>query len=134
MRSRTSRKQAIEDLKNLLNTISPIVDVVIVEGSRDIVALRRLGYKGEIVACSQIGVNDYDLMSMISERYHRVLILTDYDQEGLVLNNRFSSILEHEGVIVEKGLRKEVGRLTAALRVYAIEALDNMMDNLDTLF
>ncbi len=90
--------------------------------------MKRLGYTGEIVTCAATGVNDYDLMTGVSGKYERVLILTDFDQEGMTLNLRFAEILEHEGVKVEKGLRRMVGRLTASLGIYAIESMDNIMD------
>lgn len=118
-------------MKELLSDIGGLVDVVIVEGPRDAESLMRLGYAGKIVTCAAINVNDYDLLTEVSGRHRRVLILTDFDQEGLMLNRRFAEILEHEGVKVEEGLRRMVGRITAALGVYAIESLDNIMDTLN---
>ena len=115
----------------LLSEISCLVDVVLVEGPRDAESLERLGYTGKIVTCAAVNVNDYDLMTEISGKYRRVLILTDFDQEGLMFNRRFAEMLEHEGVVVEEGLRRMVGKLTAALGIYAIESLDNIMDAVD---
>ncbi len=131
MRRTTRRKKAIEEMKELLSEISGLVDVILVEGLRDVESLRRLGYTGEIVTCAATNVNDYDLMTEVSGKYRLVLILTDFDQEGLILNRRFAEMLEHEGVKVEKGLRRMVGRITAALGIYAIESLDNVMDTVD---
>ena len=118
-------------MKELLSEISGLVDVILVEGPRDVESLTRLGYTGKIVTCAATNVNDYDMMTEVSGKYRRVLILTDFDQEGLMLNRRFTEILEHEGVKVEKGLRRMVGRITAALGIYAIESLDNIMDAVD---
>ncbi len=121
----------IEEMKELLSEISGLVDVVIVEGTRDAESLNRLGYNGEIVTCAATSVNDYDLMTEISAKHRRVLVLTDFDEEGMTLNLRFTEMLEHEGVKVEKGLRRMVGRITASLGIYAIESLDNVMDAAD---
>lgn len=126
MRSQTTRRNDLEQLKKFLKEVESLVNVVLVEGARDVQALRRLGFDGEIVTCGVPNVNDFDLMSSLSGKYKRILILTDFDQEGLEMNNNFSSILEHQDIIVEKGLRREFGRLTAALNVYAIESLDNL--------
>jgi 5S rRNA maturation endonuclease (ribonuclease M5) len=128
-RSNKTRHDIIEALRELLANISSLTDVVVVEGPRDVESLRRLGYQGELVISSQIGVNDYDLMSQLSRKYRRILILTDFDQEGASQSQKFSKILEHEGVIVEQGLRRRVGKLMAGLGVYAIEDIDNMIDN-----
>ena len=118
-------------MKELLSEISSLVDVVLVEGPRDVESLKKLGYTGKIITSSATNINDYDLMTDISSKYRHVLILTDFDQEGLMLNKRFTEILEHEGVKVEKGLRRMVGRLTATIGVYAIESLDNIMEAID---
>jgi 5S rRNA maturation endonuclease (ribonuclease M5) len=128
IRSAKRRKQLIEEMKELLSEISELVDIVVVEGSRDVESLKRLGYTGEIITCAATGVNDYDLMTEVSEKYGSVLILTDFDQEGTILNKRFAEMLEHKGVKVEKDLRRMVGRLTASLGIYAIESVDNLMD------
>nr|MBN2335315.1 toprim domain-containing protein [Candidatus Bathyarchaeota archaeon] len=118
-------------MRKLFKELNTLVDVVLVEGARDVKSLRRLGYRGEIVSCGVPNMGDFDLMTALSRRYCSVLILTDFDREGQSLNQRFTEILEHEGVKVEQGLRDEVGRITAALGVYAIESLDNMMDAVD---
>ena len=131
MRSATRRIKLVEELKMLLSEIDDLVDVVVVEGPRDMDSLRRLGYVGEIVTCAAAGVNDYDLMAEIAGNHGRILILTDFDQEGILLNRRFTELLEHEGVKVEKGLRRRVGRLTASIGIYAIEAMDNIMDSVE---
>lgn len=131
MHSTKRRMKLIEEMKELLSEISGLVEVVLVEGPRDVASLKRLGYTGNIVTCVAINVNDYDLMTEVSKKYRRILILTDFDQEGLMLNRRFTEMLEHEGVLVEEALRRMVGRLTVALGIYAIESLDNVMDAVD---
>jgi 5S rRNA maturation endonuclease (ribonuclease M5) len=130
-RSNQTRHQIIERLRELFESVSAIIDVIVVEGPRDEEALRRLGYKGELVVSSQIGVNDYDLMNQVSRNHFHVLILTDFDRKGAELSQKFSNLLEHEGVKVEGSLRRRVGKLMAALGVFEIEDLDNMIDMTD---
>ena len=74
------------------------------------------------------GVNDFDLVDDLVLKYRRILLLLDFDEEGLRLNQHFTQILERKGAKVEYGLRKEVGRLTATMGVYVIEDLDNIRD------
>jgi 5S rRNA maturation endonuclease (ribonuclease M5) len=100
--------------------------VVLVEGLRDIEALRLMGYVGVIEALSRPGVNDFDLADELASKYGHILLLLDFDEEGLNLNNHFTQLLERKGVKVEYGLRKEFSRLMAAIGVYAIESLDNI--------
>ncbi len=131
MRSQARRKYAIRELEKLLAELPSLTDVVVVEGLRDINALRSLGYNGEIEPLCKTGVNDYDIADMIASKHIRVLLLLDYDEEGLSLTNHFTQLLERQGVKVEYGLRKEFGRLMAAIGVYAVESLDNIRDELN---
>jgi 5S rRNA maturation endonuclease (ribonuclease M5) len=125
------RRDALYELEKVLKEVSPLVDIVLVEGSRDVKALRRLGYSGAIEITNQVGVSDYDLLEIIAKRYDRVLVLTDFDREGISLNLHYSRILEREGIKVERGLRRAIGRLTAAIGVYEIEDLDNILDKIE---
>jgi 5S rRNA maturation endonuclease (ribonuclease M5) len=120
----------LDALIELLRQINEIVDIVIVEGSRDIKALKKLGYIGHLVSCQYVGVNNYEFVNKIAKDNYSILILTDYDKEGLFLNSVFSRLFEQKDVKIEYGLRRAIGRLTASLGVYSIEDLDNVMDNL----
>ncbi|MFC1802969.1 toprim domain-containing protein [Thermoproteota archaeon] len=125
------RKNVLKELEVLLKELHVYVDLVLVEGPRDTESLISLGCITEIEILSHTGVNDFDLAEKIAAKYGRVLILTDFDEEGLRLNRHFSKLLERKGVKVENGLRRRVGRLTAIMGVYAIEALDNFKSNFE---
>ena len=130
-RSKIRRKNAIRELEGLMQELPGLVDVVVVEGFRDIIALRSLGYTGLIEVLSRSGFNDFDLADDLVSKYTRILLLLDFDEEGLKLNTRFNQILERKGAKVEYGLRKEFGRLMAATGAYAIEDLDNIRDGME---
>jgi 5S rRNA maturation endonuclease (ribonuclease M5) len=104
------------------------VDTIIVEGSRDEAALRHLGYGGRIDICSRVSVSDADLVECIAEEASSAVILTDFDEEGRKLNRSLKGLMERRGVKVESGLRRQFGRITAVLGVYAIEDLDNVAE------
>ncbi len=131
IRSIARRKNAIRELEQLMQELPGLVDVVVVEGQRDIQAIRSLGYAGAIEALNRTGVNDFDLADDLSSRYSRILLLLDFDEEGLRLNQHFTQILERKGAKVEYGLKKEVGRLMAAIGAYAVEDLDNIRDEME---
>lgn len=118
-------------MEKLLEELPSLVDVVLVEGSRDIDALESLGYTGAIVSLSRSGVNDYDLADDLASRYRQILLLLDFDEEGLNLNTHFTRLLERKGVKVEYGLRNEFRRLMAIIGVYTIESLDNIRYTVD---
>jgi 5S rRNA maturation endonuclease (ribonuclease M5) len=123
-----STDQALERLNNLLGELETLVDVVIVEGPRDLEALRQLGFRGEISLFSQVGVPEADFIDATSREHGSVVILTDFDEEGRKIDLALSEGFERRAVRVEKGLRREMGRIMAALSVYAIESLDNIQE------
>jgi len=123
-----STDQALERLTRLLGELETLVDVVIVEGPRDLEALRQLGFRGVISLFSQVGVPDADFIDAISRAHGSVAILTDFDEEGRKIDLALSEGFERRGVRVEKGLRRELGRIMAATGVYAIESLDNVQE------
>ncbi len=123
-----STDQALERLTRLLGELETLVDVVIVEGPRELEALRRLGFRGVVSLFSQVGIPDADFMDTASREYGSVAILTDFDEEGCNIDLALSEGFVRRGVRVEKGLRREMGRIMAALRVYAIESLDNVTE------
>ena len=108
--------------------VETLVDVVIVEGPRDLEALRQLGFRGEISLFSQVGVLDADFIDAASREHGSVVILTDFDEEGRKIDLALSEGFERRAVRVEKGLRREMGRIMAAIGVYAIESLDNIQE------
>lgn len=130
MRSREAKRQALLDLVSLLGELEGAVDAVVVEGARDVEALRCLGFRGRIEMCSRVGVSDGDLVEELAQSSGAVVVLTDFDEAGRQLNRRLSKLLERRGVRVEVGLRRAVGRLMAVLWVHAVEALDNIEEEL----
>ena len=123
-----STDQALERLTRLLGELEALVDVVIVEGPRDLEALRRLGFRGGVSLFSQVGILDTDFIDSISRGHASVAILTDFDEEGRKIDLALSEGFERRGLMVEKGLRREMGRIIAAMKVYAIESLDNAQE------
>jgi 5S rRNA maturation endonuclease (ribonuclease M5) len=127
LRNRKTRNPI--EIKEAINVffrdLEYLVDVVVVEGPRDVEALRNLGFEGRVTICSKVGVSDADLAESLADRDSKVVILTDFDEEGRELNRRLSRLFERRGIKVERGLRRGAGRLMAYVGIYAIEALDD---------
>jgi len=114
------------DLVSLLEEIDRLVDAIIVEGRRDSEALRGMGLTKPIYRSSTPGRSRSDLVEELAKNHSRVVILTDFDEEGRDLNRRLSDLLEHRGLRVEKTYRRSVGRLMGELRVTTIESLNKL--------
>jgi len=131
MSSREAKRQALLDLTSLFEELETVADAVVVEGVRDVRALRGLGFRGRVEMCSRVGVSDGDLVEGLAQSSGAVVILTDFDEEGRRMNRRLSRLLERRGVRVERRLRREVRRLMAVLNVYTVEALDDVEEELE---
>jgi hypothetical protein len=66
---------------------------VIVEGKKDARALRALGFVGEIITLNR-GKSLYDFTEDLAERYHKIIILMDWDTRGEELSSRLGRDLE----------------------------------------
>lgn len=76
-------KKSLEDMEKIL---SDLIEEnkkipVIVEGEKDILALRRLGLMGEIISLNK-GVNLITFSDNIARKYKDVILLTDWDRRG----------------------------------------------------
>ena len=54
---------------------------IIVEGEKDIQALRKLGINGLIISVNS-GISIIDFCDKIAEKYREIIILTDWDRKG----------------------------------------------------
>jgi 5S rRNA maturation endonuclease (ribonuclease M5) len=66
---------------------------ILVEGKRDAVALRKLGYVGNLATTYLLTKNGHSAF----EGRKKVVILTDLDREGAVLASRYVKRLTHDG-------------------------------------
>jgi len=131
MSSRNNAAEALNEVRLLLSDMGKYVDLILVEGPRDLEAIRGLGYDGRAEMLSQIGVQSSDLVNALAENCLNVLFLTDFDEEGRALERRLTNMFEKAGVKVEKGMRRRLGRLMGALRAYEVEDLENAMERLE---
>ena len=76
-------ERSLEDVEKALSELTEENKKVpiIVEGNKDVKALRKLGITGEIIRLN-IGKSISDFCDMISKKYKNVIILTDWDRKG----------------------------------------------------
>ncbi|KYK21172.1 hypothetical protein AYK24_09520 [Thermoplasmatales archaeon SG8-52-4] len=76
-------KKTLEDLQKALSELNEDnKDIpIIVEGEKDIEALRKLDIKGEIVSLNK-GISITDFCDQLANSYKKIIILTDWDRRG----------------------------------------------------
>jgi 5S rRNA maturation endonuclease (ribonuclease M5) len=89
-------QQTLEELETAITElIADNQDIpVIVEGDRDVQALRRLNLTGPIIQFNQ-GLSTADFCDMISTRHETVILLTDWDHRGGRLHHTLKRNLEY---------------------------------------
>ncbi len=124
-----------ETLDELETAISELIadneDIpVIVEGDRDVQALRQLNLTGAIIQYNQ-GLSTANFCDMISSRHQTVILLTDWDRSGgrlhyslkRNLENRVRCITKYRDVFATRSSVRTVESLPAWMTTLKIKAL-----------
>lgn len=88
-----------------LNRLAAEGCVVLVEGARDVHAMRGVGYKGGIMSVSSVRRRESESLLAGSKR---VIIMTDLDPEGRRLAARFSKSFAHRGLSISLTQRRRL--------------------------
>lgn len=101
---------------------------VVVEGKRDLQALRRLGLTGEIIPLHQ-GKGLYDFSEELAEKFSRVIVLLDWDAKGEKL---FRSLTENlHGHWEEYAAFRELLRMLCQKDIKDIESIPALLLRLE---
>lgn len=101
---------------------------VIIEGKKDAAALRNLGLIGEIITLHN-GKSLYDFCADITERFHRIIILLDWDENGENLNKTLSENLK--GHWEEFSSFRELLKLLCQKDIRDIEGIPKLLRRLE---
>lgn len=93
--------------------------VVIVEGKRDVAALRAIGCEGEVIPLHR-GAPLFAFCERIAAAHDRVILLTDGDRKGGRLAESVERGLAANGRRAERRLRRELFRLTDGKEVESL--------------
>jgi len=98
---------------------------IIVEGNKDIEALRKLGVSGEIISFN-MGLSIPDFCDMIAQKYKHIILLTDWDKKGGYLCSTIKKNLESRVVCNTK--YREIFATKSMIRT--IEGLPSWIETL----
>lgn len=113
-------ERSLEDLEEALfglreeNKTVPII----VEGDKDIEALRKLDITGEIIRFN-VGLSIPDFCDMISQKYKNIILLTDWDRKGGYLCST-----------IKKNLESRVGCNTRYREIFAKRSMIRTLEGL----
>lgn len=103
---------------------------ILVEGKKDIEALRTLSIEGPVVSVKTGGKSFLDVVTELEEaKTTRVILLLDFDRRGKQGTNRLRQNIEHAGIEVDlqfwRALLSSVGK-----DVQCVEGLNAYLENL----
>jgi len=126
---RERQREALEELKAILVKEHGDVKLVLVEGHRDVEAIKNLSVSMPVEVSSHTGKTEHDIAVDLSRKARDILVLTDFDEEGRSKAKRLSQLLETEGVHVQRDLRWKIGKLMGVLGMNTIESLNNICND-----
>ena len=103
-----------------LNNESKNGSLVVVEGKRDVRALRSIGFIGKILMLCHN--NNFDRFISEAGKYHKIILLLDLDSEGRSLTKKAAILLEGKKHVIDLYFRRNLSSITCG-RVKQIEEL-----------
>jgi 5S rRNA maturation endonuclease (ribonuclease M5) len=102
--------EKLMELKNIINSLNSEIDVIIVEGEKDRKALRKAGFKKEVIKCSSLSLAEIErkIFEISKNKKLRVAILTDFDDKGKEMNKIFVSHLQNTGIKINSFYRNKI--------------------------
>jgi 5S rRNA maturation endonuclease (ribonuclease M5) len=100
----------VDEFIRLKKLIEELIDrsedgaVIVVEGIKDVIALRNLGVRGEILTTS--GMSDAALVDVVGRR--DVIIFTDCDRRGKFIERNLVSKFSSWGVTPDTELKRKI--------------------------
>lgn len=124
------RKERFERIQEVLEDLAERNEraPVVVEGERDVRALRALGLEGPIVSLHQ-GISVFHLCERLARDHEEVVILTDWDARGGQLSRLLREGLAANGVRYDGDLRARLAVLCRK-EIKAVEDLHNLVERL----
>jgi 5S rRNA maturation endonuclease (ribonuclease M5) len=109
-----TKKEQLDELEKFLDRLRAESErtPILVEGARDVAALRKLGLEGEILKLNR-GEGLVERADGISRHCKNIILLTDWDYKGVELHDRLKRLLRDVQVETDdffwSRLRKLVG-------------------------
>jgi 5S rRNA maturation endonuclease (ribonuclease M5) len=100
---------------------------IIVEGKRDISALRKIGLVGDIIALHG-GKGLYEFCDNIAEKFHKIILLMDWDEKGESLHKAISGHLK--GMWEEFSPFRDIIKILCQKDIKDIEGIPVLLEKL----
>lgn len=121
------RLERVEELLSELSDYSGRGAIIIVEGKRDILSLKRLGIEGDFELATRDSL--FNFSERIAKLGREVIILTDWDRRGDLLAVKLSEYFKNFGLKPELQIRNKL-KLISQKEIKDIESLYSFVSKL----
>jgi 5S rRNA maturation endonuclease (ribonuclease M5) len=121
------RLERIEELLSELSEYSESGAIIIVEGKRDILSLKRLGIEGNFELATRHSL--FNFSERIARLGSEVIILTDWDRRGDLLAVKLSEYFNNFGLKPELQIRNKL-KLMCQKEIKDVESLYTYVSSL----
>ena len=125
-----SPEERLEQIEKVLSQLQDLSETtpIIVEGLRDIAALKRMGITRNVISLGK-GDSIFNFSENLSRSTRRAIILTDWDRKGGQLARMLREALMANGVIANDNIRAKLGILSKK-EVKDIESMPAFVERL----
>ena len=125
-----SPEERLEQVEKVLSHLQDLSETtpIIVEGLRDIAALKRMGITRNVISLGK-GDSIFSFSENLSRTTKRAVILTDWDRKGGQLARMLKESLMANGVIANDNIRAKLGILSKK-EVKDIESIPAFVERL----
>ncbi|WP_292374170.1 MULTISPECIES: toprim domain-containing protein [unclassified Methanosarcina] len=121
------RLERIEEILSELSEYSEKGAIIIVEGKRDVLSLKRLGIEGNFELATQHSL--FNFSERIAQLGSEVIILTDWDRRGDILAIKLSGYFQSFGLKPELEIRNKL-RFISQKEIKDVESLYSYVSKL----
>jgi 5S rRNA maturation endonuclease (ribonuclease M5) len=125
-----SPEERLEQIEKVLSQLQDLSETtpIIVEGLRDIAALKRMGITRNVISLGK-GNSIFNFSENLSRTTKGAVILTDWDRKGGQLARMLKEALMANGVIANESIRAKLGILSKK-EVKDIESIPAFVERL----
>ena len=126
-------EERLEKILEILDELEKSSDdaAIVVEGMRDVEALKLLGIEKNVVSLSR-GISIFALCEELSRSWNRVVLLTDWDRKGGRIARKLKDALEANGSKADEDKRARLAML-AKKDIKDVESLPTYVERLRRL-
>ncbi|MCQ1534323.1 toprim domain-containing protein [Methanosarcina sp. KYL-1] len=124
------RLERVEELLSELSEYARKGAIIIVEGKRDVLSLKKLGIEGSFELATRHSL--FNFSERIARQDREIIVLTDWDRRGEILASKLSEYFGNLGIKPELQIRNKL-KLITQKEIKDVESLHTYVSKLRSI-